>query len=762
MRSFKLLLFVNCMTLFGMVPFSNGQTTLLWDTVYALPQPYCIGVLNDVINDNSGNVYTCGYMQGHGTCWGATPFVGRLLKTDSNGTILWEGVQDFYIGPLQYYVGSWGLAFDADSNIYMFSGYGPNSSSAIDQLLISKWDTSGNMIWEHNYSTYTGFNTADDKTIRLRSDGKFYLKGEGNKPLTIDTSGALTKLTVFGYSYSKTDLDSLDNLYSIAIYNSTFDRYFQKINSNGTLQFSLPNINSIQYTDLKVIDVNHIAVYGYSQVIPSTYYLTVFDSVGSLIWQQAVPPTNQLISNTFGEIWTVDQFFPTVELSKFDLNGNLLFTKSYPLPLSSTASGITNVNIKQDEQANLYISGLASGSFNFAVLMKITNNGNLAFYHQYDYSPVVANQWEGVNGLSLDREGNIYLASDLTTFPVVNDYQLLIKYSKPPAVVWPGDADYNLNADNYDILELGLNYGITGTTRSNASLNWVAQPSAEWNSFSPSSINSKHADCNGDGIVSHSDTAAVSLNYGQSHPFRLMQPNSNSSATGPDLYFDFPSGSVTPGGTATIPVKLGTQSNPATDFYGIAYTIDYDENKIDPNSISVSYSGSWLGQYPSAINFAKNFPTTGQLDLAQVSALHNNITGYGTIAEISFQLKPTAAGTINFAFNNTYAINNSSDNLPVNTLPYGLTTGLTENPPINPISIYFNAAEDLIYVYTTTNPNEKREVAVFNLVGQQLIHSATSNNSLALDASSLASGTYIVQVSGLNNKTARLKFVITR
>src|SRR5690606_11690462 len=83
--------------------------------------------------------------------------------------------------------------------------------------------------------------------------------------------------------------------------------------------------------------------------------------------------------------------------------------------------------------------------------------------------------------------------------------------------VWPGDVNYDLIADNYDVLDLALAYGQAGPTRPGASNNWVGQDMAPWGILQVSAQDMKHADCNGDGTVDANDTTAISLNYGQTH-----------------------------------------------------------------------------------------------------------------------------------------------------------------------------------------------------------------------------------------------------
>ena len=120
--------------------------------------------------------------------------------------------------------------------------------------------------------------------------------------------------------------------------------------------------------------------------------------------------------------------------------------------------------------------------------------------------------------------------------------------------MWPGDANYDLIANNMDILNIGIAYSDTCYVRPGASLNWVAQPCLDWLSQFITGVNVKHADCDGNGIVNALDTLAVSENYGLIHP-RISSPDSSVILTGTNLYFDLPSGNLQPGSNVSIPLS---------------------------------------------------------------------------------------------------------------------------------------------------------------------------------------------------------------
>ncbi|MDQ3051585.1 MAG: hypothetical protein M3Q95_11915, partial [Bacteroidota bacterium] len=76
--------------------------------------------------------------------------------------------------------------------------------------------------------------------------------------------------------------------------------------------------------------------------------------------------------------------------------------------------------------------------------------------------------------------------------------------------VWPGDANYDLTVNNFDVLNVGLGYNAAGPVRPGATNNWVAQPASDWAFQFANGANLKNADCNGDGIISNVDTVAIS------------------------------------------------------------------------------------------------------------------------------------------------------------------------------------------------------------------------------------------------------------
>lgn len=87
----------------------------------------------------------------------------------------------------------------------------------------------------------------------------------------------------------------------------------------------------------------------------------------------------------------------------------------------------------------------------------------------------------------------------------------------PEDCVWPGDANHDGIANHHDLLFLGLTHGRGGTQR-NAPLSWAPHDADPWDETFNSGLNIKHADMNGDGMMSFAeDTDILRLHYGLTH-----------------------------------------------------------------------------------------------------------------------------------------------------------------------------------------------------------------------------------------------------
>lgn len=201
--------------------------------------------------------------------------------------------------------------------------------------------------------------------------------------------------------------------------------------------------------------------------------------------------------------------------------------------------------------------------------------------------------------------------------------------------VFPGDANNNQVVNAWDILPIGITFGSIGPTRP-MSNDWSGESAENWSWTLPNSVNSKHADCNGDGIVDMEDLSWVETHYGNTHnALAFYQPMmSNTEALKLQLESVDP---LVPGQQVTIEVTLSDASQPIDDLYGIAFALASEELDFSKVATTVSLNDSWLGNSTNLMQINKAM-MTGQLEIGMVKNDLQASAGYGAIATIEFML----------------------------------------------------------------------------------------------------------------------------
>ncbi|MEX0968787.1 MAG: T9SS type A sorting domain-containing protein [Bacteroidia bacterium] len=322
------------------------------------------------------------------------------------------------------------------------------------------------------------------------------------------------------------------------------------------------------------------------------------------------------------------------------------------------------------------------------------------------------------------------------------------------ACVWPGDADYDGVVNNFDLLALGLAYGNTGPVRPNASIAFTGQPAYLWDSVFASGRNQKHADCNGDSIVTAADTTAISQNYTLTHSkWRLNKRNG-----GIPLYFTVENDSVNISDTVTTFINLGDSATPAADVYGVAFTVTYSANLVDSGSLSFDYSMSWLGQPSELLYIAKDFYGLGKADVAITRIDQIAKAGKGRISKMTHVITDNIDGKNGNAhplvldISNVKLINASGDTIEASSVPD--TISVLEEPSgiasktnmSHEIQLYPNPASGMFTLQT--GDISVQEVYISDMLGKQmqLKPSEVATGNLTYSVNDLNDGVYFVTV----------------
>ncbi|MBP7796975.1 MAG: SBBP repeat-containing protein [Elusimicrobiales bacterium] len=149
--------------------------------------------------DTSGNVYvtggTGGGLDGNTSAWFYDIF---LIKYDSNGVRIWTR----QIGTSEYDY-AYGVAFDTSGNVYITGytkcGLDGNTFAGGADIVLIKYDSNGNKIWTSQIGT-----SSDDKAngVAVDTSGNVYVTGYTGSGLDGNTSAGGTDIVLIKYDTS--------------------------------------------------------------------------------------------------------------------------------------------------------------------------------------------------------------------------------------------------------------------------------------------------------------------------------------------------------------------------------------------------------------------------------------------------------------------------------------------------------------------------------------------------------------------------------
>lgn len=295
--------------------------------------------------------------------------------------------------------------------------------------------------------------------------------------------------------------------------------------------------------------------------------------------------------------------------------------------------------------------------------------------------------------------------------------------SSTNAQVWPGDANHDSIASNFDLLPIGLYYGQSGVARNTISNSWQAYPSINWGSLQSNGSDIKHADCNGDGTIDSNDTLAVNLNTGLVHA--IAPPVNAGPRSVPQIFFVSSQSVYYPGDWVDADLWVGDSLNPVSALYGIAFDIGYDASIVQPGTEQLTFPSSWLGTPgTNALKIAATDPLPSVVHGAETRIDHVNSIGYGKIAHLRFHLKNGIAGgnMVSLSINN-YSANDSNGNPiyfdPVNTdLP--ITVGIDEFSLEKAVRVFPNPYSGKTQISYNLETASKVLIEAYDAIGQKI------------------------------------------
>lgn len=313
--------------------------------------------------------------------------------------------------------------------------------------------------------------------------------------------------------------------------------------------------------------------------------------------------------------------------------------------------------------------------------------------------------------------------------------------------VWPGDANRDLTDDNLDLLAVGIAFGRTRTPRANASNNWTAQPAWIWEILFANASDIVNADCDGDGTIGFSDTTAILLNYGSTHPARLVETDSVQSS-GLPFYFSVPQYPVPAGDTTSVALMLGTSTNMANHIYGIAFTIHYTAGCMQAGSPWLEFNNAWLAPTGYVISLLKDFPSQNKMELAISRIDHQDMSGYGEIGRLHFRMDPAAQGVFKCWYTNVTMIDFNETQYPVQNImgAFQVAVGVEELAQQG-FNAYPNPTDGNYIIDDAKLTGSVSNITVTDMSGRILQEMEThGESSVVLHLENFPAGTYFVRL----------------
>ncbi len=315
--------------------------------------------------------------------------------------------------------------------------------------------------------------------------------------------------------------------------------------------------------------------------------------------------------------------------------------------------------------------------------------------------------------------------------------------------VWPGDTNDDGIANALDLLSIGQHFGVDGPSRYlDFGIEWVEHHGLDWQYSNNEGVNLKHVDCNGDGVIDQHDVEAIEVNYGLEHNKTANTEQTNFEAS---LYIDIVNEVVGESDTVEAIIRLGDDFASLEEAYGLAFSINYNQALIEPNTVSIAFTDSWLSTGSPILEIYKELD--GRTETAISRTDHASVGGSGVIGAMTFvmedvligkdqsaalQLMPSDVRLVT-AENNVVEIEPVGDEVTV----VGIESKIMAN---NEFEIWPNPIEDHFQL-RFEQPVELKEVALYNSAGIQvwIAEPGFTGQLFDLKPGKLASGNYILR-----------------
>jgi hypothetical protein len=221
---------------------------------------------------------------------------------------------------------------------------------------------------------------------------------------------------------------------------------------------------------------------------------------------------------------------------------------------------------------------------------------------------------------------------------------------------------------------------------------------------------------------------------------------------------------VVKGTWGTASIYLGDATNTINNVNGVALTVDFDNTLIEPSNVWIEFQNSFIDAGQN-LYFRKLDFTNSKLFTASTHTVSNNVSGFGKIATLHYQIKSSLSSDEILTIGISQA--NQSDAFGIITpltsgtgtlIAIGASVGIQENSFGSNVLISPNPTNGLLNISFNTLP-QNTKIELYNNIGALVLTEVMSNRNNTINVSELSSGIYFMKVLEGNNVVAVKKVV---
>ena len=269
-------------------------------------------------------------------------------------------------------------------------------------------------------------------------------------------------------------------------------------------------------------------------------------------------------------------------------------------------------------------------------------------------------------------------------------------------------------------------------------------------------------------MININDLTAIASNWSKTH---AKPSGSRNKTTGvPDLYYDVSNILFVAGQHAQVPIMLGNASNNMNDIYGVGGISRVGIKGSAPLVPAVVSGSGWIGTSSTAFDFDHN-TTNGIINWAICATDHQNRSGNGQIGILDFEVPSTAKAGDIITLELPYTILIDKEGKQVtnynalDTVAYvfaGVGVEVVQ-ASLQGVSIVPNPSANTAVLNLYSNTAQRVSIQITDMTGrvlwQQVENISAQQSSIALPASKLSSGIYMVTVHAADGSSQTLKWV---